>query len=220
MKDFLEVDGILRPRVNARDLPIHPSPQGLVNFWRWFGDSRCVDAEGRPLVLFYGTGRSFLSFTPSWRAFYGEGIYLTSNAEAASDYAENADGDRPNVLPVYLRATHPYRFDAPPADTEPSNFTLVKTLFRGREARRVLDALQRDGDLADEIRAEIETRGHDGLIVAVPDEPVEYIAFDARSVKSPLGNSGQFDPVYADLCDSSSVSLGSLLRRSGRLRMT
>ena len=49
------VDGIERPRFNSLGKPIYPTEEGIENFWKWFGDSQCVDKKGRPVVMYHGT---------------------------------------------------------------------------------------------------------------------------------------------------------------------
>ena len=54
----IEVDGIVRSRVNNLGQPIHKTDEGIINFWKWFGDSKIVD-NGRPIVVHHGTSKKF-----------------------------------------------------------------------------------------------------------------------------------------------------------------
>jgi hypothetical protein len=49
------VDGKERTVFNSNGKPIHPTVEGVRNFWRWFGDSKVVDEQGRPLVVYHGS---------------------------------------------------------------------------------------------------------------------------------------------------------------------
>ena len=40
-------------------------------FQRWFGDSKVVDRDGEPLVVYHGTGDDFTVFDP-WKTNYGD----------------------------------------------------------------------------------------------------------------------------------------------------
>lgn len=60
----IEVDGVHRPVENSKGQPIAQTFDGLLAFWRWFGDSKVVDAEGRPLVVYHGTTTEFTVFLP------------------------------------------------------------------------------------------------------------------------------------------------------------
>lgn len=51
----IDVDGLSRPVENAAGNPIAPSDHEIRAFWRWFGDSRLVDGQGRPTALLHGT---------------------------------------------------------------------------------------------------------------------------------------------------------------------
>jgi hypothetical protein len=63
-------------------------------FKRWFGDSKVVDAEGKPLVVYHGTTADLSAFD---LAFFGSdgvaydrpAIFATDDAPLASDYARN-----------------------------------------------------------------------------------------------------------------------------------
>ena len=74
------VDGIERPALNSEGRPIHWSEEGTRNFWRWFGDSKVVDAEGRPRVMYHGSdAKDFASFN--------KGSYFSASAQESSAYA-------------------------------------------------------------------------------------------------------------------------------------
>jgi len=68
-------------------------------FKEWFGDSKVVDKDGKPLVVYHGSRKGgFDKFKiPSW--------FTTDDAEA-SRYARDDDGAQ--VLPLHLSITNPY----------------------------------------------------------------------------------------------------------------
>src|SRR5690606_38147343 len=57
----------LRGRAEAPLLSEDADQTETPEFRRWFGDSKVVDADGKPLVVYHGTGRSFDAFDPSQR---------------------------------------------------------------------------------------------------------------------------------------------------------
>lgn len=74
------VDGVERPALNSEGRPIHWSEEGTRNFWRWFGDSKVVDAEGRPRVMYHGSdAKDFASFN--------KGSYFSASAQESGAYA-------------------------------------------------------------------------------------------------------------------------------------
>lgn len=99
-------------------------------FKLWFGDwpngkgSKVVDADGKPLVVYHGTGTTIEEFLPEFTGKgndqYGSGFYFTTNESTATGYTtrtlngqEKPGGsDNPNVIPVYLNIRHPLIVDA------------------------------------------------------------------------------------------------------------
>jgi polyhydroxyalkanoate synthesis regulator phasin len=121
----IEVDGETRPALNSNGQPIYPTQEGVRNFWRWFGDSKVVDAQGRPVVVYHGTGNleNLQAFDPALTGKgndqIGSGFYFTTDPEEAGGYTtavtQNAGPDAtklggdtsPGVAPVYLAISNP-----------------------------------------------------------------------------------------------------------------
>lgn len=103
LPEHLIIDDVPRPTTNSRGLPIHPTEEGVRNFWAWFGNSKCVDQEDRPLVFFHGTGSNFHIFK---RGIKG-GMYFTTDSEYASVIAESKGSGLGAVMPLYLRSINP-----------------------------------------------------------------------------------------------------------------
>lgn len=59
LPDTIEIDGVERPTRNSKGQPLAQTEEGVRNFWNWFGDSKVVDAQGRPLVVYHGTDKKF-----------------------------------------------------------------------------------------------------------------------------------------------------------------
>lgn len=74
-----------------------PSMPAGDNFWAWFGDSKVVDANGAPLVVYHGTDAQFDAFGSNGR----EGPYFFSEERALSE------GYGANLMSVYLRIENP-----------------------------------------------------------------------------------------------------------------
>ena len=93
----IEVDGVQRPTTNSEGRSIHPTEEGVRNFWRWFGDSKVVDDQGRPLVVYHGTNESFNKFSEEFRGKNTEsesaykGFFFSKTPQTASSYARGID---------------------------------------------------------------------------------------------------------------------------------
>lgn len=64
------------------------------NFKRWFGNSKVVDTDGRPLVVYHGTKNDFSAFLPN--------SHFGTKDQADSILAEKRGKSGKQVIPVYL----------------------------------------------------------------------------------------------------------------------
>ena len=77
-------------------------------FQKWFGNSKVVDENGNPLVVYHGTSEDINQFRASDEGALGGGIYFTDDPDAASRFADRSAKERSNktgqnVMPVYIR---------------------------------------------------------------------------------------------------------------------
>lgn len=100
------------PTRNSLGSYIHPTLQGISNFWKWFGNSKVIDEQGRPRVVYHGTGKDFEEFSIDMGVGKnkGGGAFFTSSRDVAATYAPGVNGG--NVMPVYLKLENPVVLDA------------------------------------------------------------------------------------------------------------
>lgn len=76
------------------------------NFWKWFGDSKVVDSQGNPLIVYHGSRSSFNKFKidPFKLSKNGNtegvGLYFTADKNLARNYGYK-------IYEVYLRIEKP-----------------------------------------------------------------------------------------------------------------
>lgn len=160
-------------------------------FKAWFGDSKIVDKDGKPLMVYHGTSQDFSAFDKgeqgkNTRQAGGElGFFFTSKSWLAGDYAtisgrggwakrQTPKGEA--IYPLYISVKNPKAFDT------------VSSFYR--------EADKREGNL-EGWRAELIAEGHDG--VTVGDDMEEVIAFEPTQIKSATGNRGTFDGTNPDI---------------------
>ncbi len=153
-------------------------------FREWFGDSKVVDENGAPLVVYHGTRADFEAFS--------DGVtFFAFDRETADDYAVEAfsDGD-PSVIEAYLRVENP----AGEADV----FRLAGVPDDGTSfAFEALD---------ENVVAALRSKGFDGIVFendASPSDPGgpprhSIAVFSPEQVKS-VNNRGTFDPDDANM---------------------
>ncbi len=86
--------------------------------------SQVVDGQGRPLIVYHGTGTSIEEFLPEFTGQgndqYGSGFYFTTDRETAEGYTTRTLNDQskpggmdnPNVIPAYLNIRNPLVVEA------------------------------------------------------------------------------------------------------------
>lgn len=74
------------------------NPADDANFRAWFGDSKVLGADGKPLVVHHGTRNDFSTFDGG-----RGGFYFTDDRKAADEYACHAEGEGgPRIVEAYL----------------------------------------------------------------------------------------------------------------------
>lgn len=143
-------------------------------FKDWFGDSKVVDADGKPLVVYHGTPNTFSSFDPSKAR--EDGFFFTADPEHAEIYA----GARGAIMPLYLAIKNPMRVHG-------SQLPLKAT-------KKLINRMIEDAKVA----------GHDGIHIedfrdSIWGRSETYVAFSPEQIKSATGNNGNFDASNPDI---------------------
>lgn len=110
--ETIKVAGKVRQTRNNLGRLIYPTLDGIVNFWNWFGNSKAVDAQKRPIIYYHGTTKDFGEFdiNASQGASHGTGAFFTSSPDVAGTYTMGVNSG--NVMPVYLKLENPVVIDA------------------------------------------------------------------------------------------------------------
>lgn len=97
--EYIKIDGKDRATKNSDGIRIAKTEAGLRAFYKWFGDSKVVDAKGRPLVVYHGTSAKFDTFDikKAHDKQYKKGFFFTADKAAARMYGNI-------IMPVYLKA--------------------------------------------------------------------------------------------------------------------
>lgn len=178
------------------------------NFKAWHADSKVVDGDGRPLVVFHGTAGEFDSFNLNRAGSaidsgkLGEGFYFSQDPRWAGRYAENAasraDG-APSVMPVYLQMRNPLVLDGP--GNVWSKLQAISEQWGIRLPPAIGEGMAPNPEWSKAFSAEAQARGHDGVVLPSTIGQAEYMVFRPEQIKSAIGNSGLFDPESPSLTD-------------------
>lgn len=158
-------------------------------FKKWFGDSKAVDENGKPLIVYHGTNADFSIFKVKYPELLGKhpegsGFYFTSNPADADEFADirsqRTDGD--NVVPAYLSIQNPLT-----VNYKSRIFDMVHVQ---RFVKQALDN-SNDGVVIKNIKNFSGFKKSD-----------TYIAFSPAQIKSATGNNGAFDAGNPDIRSS------------------
>ena len=154
-------------------------------FKKWFGDSKVVDKNGDPLVVYHATDSEFNVFDRSKLGYSTSGNTNWQPAVRSAqigfwfsdhDLAATVFTDPDKTKAVYLSIQKPYR-------------TKLDSLWNALEHTRPETYVKR-----------LQERGYDGLRVQDSEfGGVSYVAFEPTQIKSATNNSGAFDPANPDI---------------------
>jgi len=167
-------------------------------FKKWFGDSKVVDADGKPLVVYHGTAGSFNEFRASNIGTMGPGMYFTFSYDKAKEWASRHQGGR--VIAAYLKAENPIKI----ASTADASELFDRFAPEGSDREMVL-GLRNEGFDAVWATGSSSTPWGD-------TEP-EIVVFDPTQIKSATDNNGNFDGTNPDIRHSRKDIIGKTARQ-------
>jgi DNA repair protein RadC len=147
-------------------------------FKEWFGSSKVVDENGKPLRVFHGTAADFEAFdkkklgTATESSDSKTGFWFSEHAKRAELAAEDAEavsdkGYGANIMPVFLQVNNPLVYDKQIPKTPEASAKIVK---------------------------DAKAEGHDGVIFTRGEGGKNYVVFKPTQIKSAVGNTGEFSP--------------------------
>lgn len=99
-KETININGVERPTKNSLGKPIAETESDLKEFYKWFGNSKVIDKEGRPLVVYHGTGDVIKKFvkdilgSSSKAKSANEAFFFAKDKIVSEGYAEYALPER------------------------------------------------------------------------------------------------------------------------------
>lgn len=159
-----------------RTAPATDTPE----FRAWFGDSKVVDANGKPVAAYHGTDQDFQIFDPelAGKNFPEAGdkgtsaIFFTSDPVEASEAPDTYNRlvtKGQNVIKAYLRIEKPYRYEMNAVDIQ--RYNGEPTVYFDQNKEKIWPLVV-DGK-------------NDGVIIINPDtKKALYVVFSSEQAKS------------------------------------
>ena len=213
-----EGDGIFRDAVllrNPKMLQKLVAERGKTEsaaFTRWFGNSKAVNRNGEPMLVFHGAGARFTTFDAG-----GKPIWLTANIQYAekystanraaekllpssSIYAGNVD----RVIPAYIRVENPANVGDTDGGFDGNYMDLAKRIgVRPSELRQAWEGAGRPEMLWQAVNSKqmselLKRHGYDG-IQAIENGVATWAVLEPTQIKSAVANNGVFSLKSADI---------------------
>ena len=186
-------------------------------FKRWFGDSKVVDANGKPLIMYRGDKDSSTYGKSSAPKNLGDGIFVTPSPEAATEFAiGNKSGNRSGgfVVPVYVKAENPFDYE------NPRHIAMLSDHLDLLDEDSLEELLgETNNDTKEDLLAEISGGDENWSAMELPEvwgwikknfdgayvgeAGVKNLAvFKAEQIKSAIGNRGTFSQESPDILKS------------------
>lgn len=200
LPDFIEFGGGKKPTKNELGEYIHSSIEGIVNFWKWFGNSKTIDSKGRPKVFYHQSQTKISEFFKTSgikRPNYSqakEGIYFSDDKNVTE--AKYKKSDKGQLVSAYLKIENPLDIGTNDSmyfdGTEGQYSKIVVSNFKksmvGEKEDPEPDIILYT--ISKKAVNWMSKKGYDGLMGA-DGEHKEIVVFNPAQIKS-TNNSGNF----------------------------
>lgn len=148
------------------------------NFKRWFGNSKVVNSDGSPMIVYHGTNIEFnkFNYTKARNGWLSTGFYFTDDRIYAKDYGNK-------IISVFLSLRNPFVIEGD-IQVGDGSIKWAKTV---KEQINEKYPLTKEMDWKD-VSNFLKTKGHDGIINSLNLICVFY----PSSIKS-VENDGSWD---------------------------
>jgi hypothetical protein len=178
-------------------------------FKKWFGDSKIVNEDGSPKVMYHGT----LDDVTAFRSKTANAIFVTDNPKFADRFANNFVGredGQPNIIPLYVKSEKPFDYDNPSdikkvlreiAKTDPELYEKFEQEFAYYEkVKKQTGKMLNNWSLIErpELQDAIKKLEFDSFYVD-EDGFKSLAVYSPTQLKSATGNKGTFDITNPDI---------------------
>ena len=197
-------------------------------FKKWFGDSKVIDEEGRPLVVYHGSRNQFEVFSKDkggqLDGSYNSKVafYFTNDKDSANRFADIHRDKETTKLSSEIYFGEGYNNPAKKAELRQkiadieNRENTIYTVYLSIKKPLIVDFKENEYSVQeiDELVRNAINNGNDGLIIKdIVDEGLlsnQYIVFNPEQIKS-VNNQGTFDTKNPNIYYQSDSNLNDLL---------
>ena len=197
--------------INSLGNKIATTEEQLKKFWQWFGDSKVVDENGNPLVVYHGTNKIFDKFRKGKSGYLGGGIYLTNEKYKAKRYTNYPD----DIMQLYASIKNPLYVNTIKLAQE-----ILYTIYgsdkiynnRLHRLQQKMDGLLDTQIINKKDIIKLQDLGYDGIIWNVYGE-LEINVFNPSQIKS-VNNNGNWSSSTDNINEQINEEIDNILKLS------
>lgn len=182
------------------------------NFWKWFGNSKVVNPDGSPMIVYHGTGTDFTEFKKGDIGFH----FGTKKAAVSRLRSKKIYGEKRVFKGVYLKIENPLEmkdiggwyasrvakeliamglFKPEEMDVDKKWKELTQQYGYNKTANWNYDSANKE--LNKFVVEKIKSKGYDGVKYINNIEnrgSISWMVFEPIQIKSATDNNGEFNP--------------------------
>lgn len=132
LDDYIIIDNIKYSTKNSNNEYISKNIESIINFYKWFGDSKTLDSNQRPIVYYHISNNIFDVFEPSRFGKMGPGIYFTS---IYNDLKQHNKYTSSVIYKCYLKIENPLEIEHPFSKRNEDNDGIIA--FKGKSGEEI-----------------------------------------------------------------------------------
>jgi len=132
LTDYINIGGKKYSTKNSNGEHISKDMESIINFYKWFGNSKTVDSQKRPIIYYHVSNSKFNEFTPSRFGKMGSGIYFTS---IYNDIKIHNKSGGSVIYECYLKIENPLEIENPFSKRNDNNDGIFA--FKGKSGEEI-----------------------------------------------------------------------------------
>lgn len=187
------------------------------NFWEWFGDSKIVDEQGLPKIMYHATKKDFDEFKLLKRKaiWVSETSDMTHSFIGGSKYIE----PKSSIMPLYIKCVKP--FDYRDVNMVDDFLTLLINHRYDTHISKEENTIKKISKLVNSYRDDIleghwktiehkigidtfRILGYDGVFMNELGA-ITLAVFNPLNIKSAIGNNGNFSKINPSIVESNKL---------------
>jgi hypothetical protein len=235
IKDIIKEE--IQDFVTATDTEVDTDTETYLNdnFWKWFGNSKVVNPDGSPMIVYHGTGTDFNVFEKGDIGFH----FGTKKAAVSRLRTKKIYGEKRLFKGVYLKIENPLRMPdmggwgadyvanelvrmkiLKPDDLDVNTKWKELTTKYGYNKTSNWNYEAANRELRKYVVDKIKEKGYDGIRYINNNEDkgsLSWVVFEPMQIKSAEDNNGEFSSTNPDITKEGVTDTNAVLKEQTKI---